>query len=222
MTQAKVWFDRVHIHYVQQHMYLIRNLGKLLKGIERKCNIDLRGAATQLEDMKTWRDFMPSIQNNLVTLTEVYLSMVFNETLSSMEGRKAPYKDRFFMFKNRAKLTSLQNTYGLDRSIVKRGFSFQRLDATKYLFKKVLNINLAKYPRWKEVTIIFEKRHLFVHQAGLIDRKFRNRYNSFHKSNADRKIPLASLGSITYLEVEWVEDAEQVILGLINFIEENI
>ena len=150
---------------------------------------------------------MPPIYNYLMTAIEVYLENHFIENFRKVDGTK--YSDSeewlndFDNFKSQVSWISKDN-----KNAVRKGFSFQRLESVNILFKNTLGFELASYPRYKTVLIMFQKRHLFTHKAGIIDKKFIDKYNTLKSNNSpDKLLDYKQLGHQAYIEVPWVYDS---------------
>lgn len=65
----------------------------------------------------------------------------------------------------------------------KRYISFQGMNEVKHYFKSLLNIDLDKFYQIHEIELLIDFRNVDVHNYGLFDNDFRNKYKHLLKGN---------------------------------------
>jgi hypothetical protein len=65
---------------------------------------------------------------------------------------------------------------------------------------------------------MFDKRHLFTHRGGLVDRKFLREYNKFHAADPSKLLSDDAIGKAAFLERQWVRDSVREAKKFVGFV----
>ncbi|MEZ4293363.1 MAG: hypothetical protein R3B70_00180 [Polyangiaceae bacterium] len=153
------------------------------------------------------RMFAPPFSNFLMSCFELFLEENFLEKYQKPDGTTYSTADDWradavaFGSRHASKLELNDNKAAKWVA----NFKFQRAPDFETLYRIALGIDVVALPEYTTVRLLWLKRHLFTHKAGIIDRKFMSDWNSLCEP-ANRLAP-SSIGQLAHLELQWVVDA---------------
>lgn len=214
-TAAEAFLARVQRH-VAHPITLVQGLPVLLR-IALPGEKDLVRAA---EDSRFGRAFSPALSNYLMSCLETFLEDHFVEQYSRGDATKYSSSEQWQADSaafGRQHAAALGFTANAARQWVRR-FSFQRLSDVEELYRAALGIDIAAAPSHPSVAILWKKRHLFTHRAGIIDRRFLDAYNTFHQGDTAKQLPPSAIGEQAYIELSWVVDALREVRAFVRYV----
>jgi hypothetical protein len=194
----------------------------LIEGLPRLVHMAMPneiGAIAVVSIPEFRRIFAPPLNNYLMSCLEIFLESYFVETYVKPDGSK--YASAEDWKRDRARFAS-QFAMALERPVkdtetwVNR-FSFQRPLDLEALYRVVLSIDVTQAPGYDELQILWKKRHLFTHRAGVLDQKFIDAFNT-PQADPSQSIPGDALGTDAFLETTWVVDSLRVVKDFVAFI----
>lgn len=201
MQARQAFEDRVQWH-VEHPLRVARTLPVLLA----KAAHHRPEAAAEAASPDYQRQLTPPLYVYLMALLEAFLEQFFLDTYSRKHG--VIYEAREDWDRDCSRFAAahpeLKDYKGKERIRL----SFQNMAQVEHLFRATLDIDLMGYTAIDTVKVMWAKRHLFIHKAGRLDRKFVDAYNEHHRNDPSRCIPAEAVGSKrAYLEPEWVADS---------------
>jgi hypothetical protein len=153
------------------------------------------------------RMFAPSLSNFLMSCLELFLEENFLEKYRKPDGTSYSTADEWRLdaagfasrFAAGLGMTEKQATKWVG------AFSFQRARDLEALYQVVLGIDVRSRPEYPTIRLLWLKRHLFTHRAGLFDQKFVDEWNAL--SEPVNRVTAANIGQFAHLDLQWVVDA---------------
>lgn len=203
MSNAKNYFNEIIRRHIQSAINIQHTTVDICRSVAGNAN-----AVEKLEDERYWRDFMPPLYNYLITAIEVFLEHYFIEVYRKSSGGSYTGKDEWLanMENFKANVTWASEA---SKKKIQKGFSFQRLDDVDVLYESALGKKLSNYFKYDLIKLMFAKRHLFTHRAGVIDEKFVTIYNQYHGSTSSERLDSSNVGKKAFIERRWLVDSIQ-------------
>jgi hypothetical protein len=153
------------------------------------------------------RMFAPSFSNFLMSCLELFLEEFFLEKYAKSDGSKystvEDWKADASAFAGRHAISLGMTTKQATRWV--ENFSFQRARDLETLYQEALSIDVRSKSDYKTIRLLWLKRHLFTHRAGIFDQKFIDEWNAL--SEPPNHVSVGNVGKLAFLELQWVVDA---------------
>ena len=215
-VSAKEAFIRRATRYVAIPLTLIEGLPRL---VHMAAPNEIEAIAV-VSHPEFRRIFAPPLNNFLMSCLEIFLESYFVESYVKPDG--TTYVSAEDWKRDHVRFAA-QFATAFGRSVkdtenwVKK-FSFQRLPDLEVLYRVVLSIDVTQFPKYDSIQILWKKRHLFTHRAGVFDQRFIDEFNVFHEADPSQHLPASALGTDAFLETIWVVDALGAVKEFVSFI----
>lgn len=210
---AKELFDYIIKRFIEETLGAYTALVSLVETI-----VPGSEYAEKISSIEMWRPFLPPVYNYVMTAIEVYLEQLFFENYKKGDGTHYKDSNEWFQdFDNFKSQVQWESTN--DCNLIQKGFSFQRLDKVNILYKNTFGFRLDEYERYSIIKFMFQKRHLFTHKAGIIDKKYLELHNAHHHNNPEQIMDESKIGMQAYLEMPWLYASIEEAKNFINWIE---
>jgi hypothetical protein len=212
----KELYEWIMKYHVIDTMGAYSSLIKLGKGLSEKFT-----KREGLTNPESWRPFMPPLFNYIVTCLEVYFENKFLKTYVTISGTRYENIDDWFenLENFRKEIAWISKE---DEKLFRGKFSFQRLYSVQRLYLNTFNVDISSYSKYDTIQIMFQKRHMFTHKGGIIDRKFWSIYNTAHTYSPQHKLPEEAIGKLSFLEYDWVVDSIEESNQFVEWIDQKM